>query len=124
METYLNKISNFKYRRAITRLRVSSHHLMIEKGRHHTIKLDIDERLCLNCNKVEDEIHFLVDCPLYSLERIKFYQQIDMNYHITNIENSKTVFCLLMNLENKKHLEKLGEFIYSSFNEHRELLYS
>ena len=121
MEIYLDRVSNFKYRRAITRLRVSSHHLMIERGRHHTIKLDIAKRLCSNCGKIEDEIHFLVDCPLYSTERIKLYKKIDMDYEIANNENSKTVFCRLMNLKYKDHLEKIGEFIFSSFKKNREL---
>ena len=124
MESYLDKISNFKYRRAITKLRVSSHDLMIEKGRHHTLKLDIEKRLCLTCGIVEDEIHFLVVCPLYSEKRAEFYDKINMDMNLIKNVNSDTIFYLLMNLRSKNHLEKLGEFIYSSFNKHRILAQS
>ena len=124
MEAYLEKISNFKYRRAITKLRVSSHDLMIEKGRHHTSKLDIEKRLCSNCGKIEDEIHFLVSCPLYSKERTEFYEKINLNNDVIKNMNPTTIFYLLMNLKCKNHLEKLGEFIRSSFNKHRQLAYS
>ena len=124
MKNYLDNISNFKYRRAIARLRVSSHDLMIEKGRHHTIKLDIEKRLCSFCGKIEDEIHFLVLCPLYSNERSEFYRNINLDKYAINNMNPYTIFCLLMNLKLKDHLEKLGEFIHSAFNKHRQLAYS
>ena len=117
MESYLEKVSNFKYRRAITKLRVSSHDLMIEKGRHHTINLDVEKRLCTKCGKIEDEIHFLVICPLYFKERTELFSKIDLDVKTLNADK---IFGLLMSLRAKNHLEKLGEFIHSSFSKHRE----
>ena len=47
----------------MTKFWLSNHELMIEKGRH--LNLEISERKCSFCNCVEDEIHFLIDCPTY-----------------------------------------------------------
>ena len=50
-------------RAPLTRLRTSTHSLMIEIGRYHTPSpLPIEDRLCPACNKVEDEAHFLLAC--------------------------------------------------------------
>ena len=64
---YLKKNLHLKIilRRSITanfsRLRVSAHSLMIEKGRHFRKKIPIENRLCtlLNLNETEDEAHFM-----------------------------------------------------------------
>ena len=82
METYL--VSNFKYRQAITRLKVSSHDLMIEMGRHGLNRREIEDRLCPFCNSVETEIHFLVSCPLYSNARQIFYRDIELDAGVIN----------------------------------------
>ena len=63
---YLNFLKVKKYRNAYARLRCSSHRLEIEAGRFHKpVKKSIEERLCRNCNVVENEFHFLFECPLY-----------------------------------------------------------
>ena len=60
LETYLCNIQNTAHRAALTRLRVGSHQLAIELGRYHKPKpLPVKERLCDQCNVVEDEYHFI-----------------------------------------------------------------
>ena len=86
-ESYLKNVSNFKYRQAITKLKTSSHDLMVEKGRHLAIPLNINERLCFLCKQTEDEIHFLIKCPLYSSERMKLLREIDMNFDILELSD-------------------------------------
>ena len=57
-----------KDRIALTKLRLSNHKLMIEKGRH--LKLDRNRRFCPFCpNEVEDEIHFMITCKNYTGDR-------------------------------------------------------
>jgi hypothetical protein len=36
------------------------------------------ERKCTNCSKgdIEDEKHFIVDCPLYENIRVKFFDKV------------------------------------------------
>jgi len=67
-ETYL-LIKNFENRRAITKLRTSSHKLEIETGRYNNIPRD--QRICKNCtlNKIEDEYHLLFECHMHGIER-------------------------------------------------------
>ena len=40
---------------------------MIEKGRH--LKLKLTERKCSFCNCIEDEKHFLLNCPTFTILR-------------------------------------------------------
>ena len=65
---YLEKL-DFKYRRNIRNLRISSHRLRIETGRYD--KIPRNERICENCtlNETVDEIHFLLQCPKYNFQR-------------------------------------------------------
>ena len=68
LEPYLNMNLNPKHKICISRFRLSNHTLMIEKGRHTNI--DRNNRVCYFCeNEIEDEVHFLIRCPLYTKER-------------------------------------------------------
>lgn len=64
---YLDTVSIQKYRIAMTRLRVSSHRLEVETGRWHKPNpVPVNERKCKYCHKLEDEFHFVLECPLYT----------------------------------------------------------
>ena len=78
-EKYLHIINNFTLRKAITKLRISSHRLKIETGRY--LKLEVNKRLCNKCdeNKIEDEIHFLLECPSTSTDRQVLIDMINNN---------------------------------------------
>ena len=63
-EKYLDNIQCVKERIALTKLRLSNHVLMIEKGRH--LNVDKNLRFCPFCpGIVEDEKHFIARCPQY-----------------------------------------------------------
>ena len=64
-EDYLKNIEIQKYRVALTRIRLSSHNLMVERGRWGSPKLDIKWRVCKSCGVVKDEYHCLVECERY-----------------------------------------------------------
>jgi hypothetical protein len=69
----LGSVSNALYRKALTRLRLSSHHLNIETGRwHKPHPIPRNERLCQVCNVLEDEYHFVCECPVYNDIRLKY----------------------------------------------------
>ena len=61
-EPYLNFDSRH-VRILLTRLRSGTNSLRIERGRYENEA--VEDRLCHWCNKVEDEIYFLVECDLY-----------------------------------------------------------
>ena len=63
MTNYLYKIHIPANRKAMTRLRLSSHKLMIERGRW--LNILPKDRLCTLCNKLEDEFHVICECPRY-----------------------------------------------------------
>ena len=64
--SYLDSVYISKHRRAITKLRLSSHHLNIETGRwRRPNPVPRAERRCRTCDVVEDEYHFLFECTLY-----------------------------------------------------------
>ena len=83
-EMYLDVVDSWKFRRVITKFRVSCHNLEIEKGRHEGILLE--KRVCKFCEEIgitviEDEFHFLLCCPIYN--------DIRMQYLICNDNDKK-----------------------------------
>lgn len=119
---YLDKVSNINYRHAITKFRTSSHDLMIEKGRHSPVSIDIYDRLCPHCQELEDEPHFLIKCSLYSQERDIFFREINIDSKFQTHPDIIQFFCYLMNLQDQYQLEKLGEFIYHAFKKRKNIL--
>ena len=73
-ENYLDEI-HVKERTALTKLRLSNHLLMIEKGRH--LNISRDQRFCPFCpNIIENEKHFLTRCPQYRHLREELFNQV------------------------------------------------
>ena len=50
---------------AISKLRLSSHLFLIERGRWGNRRLTLPERKCTLCGVIEDEFHCLIECPRY-----------------------------------------------------------
>ena len=73
-EKYL-LIPDCKHRKALSKFRISSHNLYIERGRYTKPITPRDERICLFCLHnsnsavVESELHTINDCALYSTIR-------------------------------------------------------
>ena len=63
-EGYLDSVNNRENQIAITRLRISNHRLMVEVGRYQKPYLPREKRLCSFGADIEDEFHFLFQCPL------------------------------------------------------------
>ena len=69
-EIYDHFVPTFKLHNT-TRIRMISHSLQIELGRHHRPVIPSEERLCV-CREVETEEHFTLHCNLYSHIRHKY----------------------------------------------------
>ena len=109
-EKYL-AILPFHKRKLLTRFRISSHKLMVERGRYK--KLDVSQRLCQNCslNLVEDETHFLFQCPAHASDRNKLISvssEICLNFS-TLQDNGQMIW--LLNNENVPVLNNLCNFL-------------
>ena len=74
----------FRDRQMISKFLCVSHRLHVETGRHK--KTPRENRICQLCtlNKVEDEEHFILECPAYSKIRTKHFNngQIDIRQAI------------------------------------------
>ena len=70
-EKYLHEIKNAALRQSLTKFRLSNNVLNIEKGRHTVPKTPKGQRFCPFCpGLVEDEVHFLLECPVYRVPRV------------------------------------------------------
>ena len=116
VEEYLDTISDIRYRTALTRLRTSSHTLEIERGRYTVPRTPICDRLCIHCNDVEDEIHFLVYCKLYEESRHIFYQKVARrNSDFLDFTNYKK-YIFLMKTTDPFILVWFGKYVFKLFN--------
>ena len=117
LEPHLDLHINLKYKIAISRFRLSNHSLMIEKGRHHKPnKIDKKERKCYFCkNKIENEEHFMIECPLYTPHRRTFENICNEMYPRYKNLTGEQKFIFLMSNENEKIIRALGKYISESF---------
>jgi hypothetical protein len=92
-------------RKAISKIRLSSHKLQIECGRY--TKTVRSERSCPVCQSgiVEDEYHYLLVCPLYSELRLKFIKP----YYFVRPSMWKLI--LLLSNTSQTTMGNLGKFL-------------
>ena len=75
------------------------------------------ERKCTNCSKgdIEDEKHFIVECPLYENIGVNFFDKvIDLCPNFRYMDTSSKFVWLFTN-EHEQVLKKLGSFIEECF---------
>ena len=86
---------DYQKRKILTKFRISAHDLEIERGRYKGIKAD--QRFCELChNDVEDELHFLLICPLLNNTRKPFLNAISSNYkNFDNLDVNQKFLWLL-----------------------------
>ena len=92
----------------MTKFRLSNNLLNIEKLRHTTPKTPKEERYCPFCpTTVEDEVHFLLHCPIYSLPRNDMLNKHIQKSPLFHEKSSKQKFIELMSPENAHLVAKL-----------------
>ena len=97
---------------AITRWRLSSHDLRVEKGRYTSPRTPREERTCSRCPAyVEDEEHVLFQCPLYECVRVKFrdtfmkLSTVHAMLNPTDIHDANMVGDILLNIDKIRKVE-------------------
>ena len=108
-ELYLNVVPWRKHRNSLSRLRCSNHRLAIERLRSSHER---QERFCSYCStlnqyKIEDEYHFLFECPLYKDIR-KEYLQIQVYDTLQSLLSTKS----------ETRVKCLAAFTYHGFKLH------
>jgi hypothetical protein len=109
VESYLS-ISNFEYRKLITKLRVSEHNLLIEKGRH--LNIPREQRLCSHCKCIDDEKHFLLHYTINSELKSSFLKILNKENLIFNNLSEKLSY--ILNPSTPSQVNKLGSFLKKS----------
>ena len=106
---YLLILQNKKIGNAISKLRLSSHPLIIETVRHRNIVRE--DRKCTLCqlNDIEDECHFTLICPIYNDLRKEYLQKYFY------VKPSVTNYITLMNLSKLNILKNLATYIIKGF---------
>ena len=67
---------------------------MIEKGRHNN--LAVHNRKCPVClTHIEDETHFLINCPTYSSIRVNLMEKIDIRNEYPHTDELNFKFLML-----------------------------
>ena len=113
---YLTKIKCPISRYTLAKLRLSSHQLFIETGRHRNI--DRNDRKCqlCQCNDIEDEFHFVLICSAYTTLR----KQCIPRYYYTRPSMLK--FTELLQCTNANILNKLANYCKKTFDVRRNSL--
>ena len=93
---------------------------MIEKGRHSRPRIKESEWYCFICkNEVEDEIHFVTKCPLYSDERTKLYNTCQNNpsrgIDFEHIPTAEQIFIFILNNKNPAVMKSFAHCVYNCF---------
>ena len=115
-QTYLNALNIEKYQRSLCKFRVSAHRLEVETGRWtKPVKTPLNERICFICGVLEDEFHFILECPLYSDLRQNYIQR----YYWQRANMPK--FIQLMTSESVRVIKNLAMFIEKAFKKREDV---
>ena len=109
-----------KFRRALSRLRMSSlpHRLEVEMGRWmRPVRVEHDERKFRVCGVLEDEHHFLIECPVYCHLRTVYIKR----YYRVNPSMFKLVE--LFSTNNKRDIQNLATYVHKAFDERNKTPY-
>ena len=105
-----------------SRLRVSAHSLLIEKGRH--LNIPRDKRLCKLCesNEIEDELHFMLKCSYYDKIRVTLFNNISEACTVDfNKLSDNEKFVFLMSVSDYDCILSILRYVNGAF-EKRNLL--
>ena len=93
MDSAIHLLNN----RGLAKISIPCLQLRIETGRHDNIPRE--ERLCnlCNCNRTEDETHFLLDCPSFSSIRDMFFSKLEPKITFLRLKSHESLLSHLMN---------------------------
>ena len=121
-EPYLN-IGNREQKRLFSKFRLSDHCLEIELGRYKG--LDANKRICQLCkNAVEDEPHFLLNCPELNQERLEHLLCINNLYKNYKKLTEDNQFIWLMSAEDNFIIKKVYNMLQDLFKKRKFIMES
>jgi hypothetical protein len=122
LENYVIMFSR-SFRSNFSKLRLSAHSLMIEKGRHLIPKLDPQKRLCNLCtlNEIEDEFHVIIKCPFYDTFRTDMLRTLSDMYDKFDKLTDDDMFIKLMSVTDFDSIKPVINFVNSAFQARNNL---
>ena len=118
-EPYLILLNNSKEITTLARLRMSSHKLEIEKGRHTRPKTELNLRTCQRCCRpvIDDEMHFLVSCDVFNSKREELFIKINNLFpdFINTADDDKLK--ILLSSEDSRFIKPVAKYVNMCFNE-------
>ena len=114
-QSYLDNVRDFRFRKAFAQIRCSSHSLEIERGRHRPIPIPAHLRLCKQCGTVDDEVHFLTQCTIFSHERSFLFRSIDPKCPNFSCLDNESKLVYLLTTEDSQIQNWVGKFCYYAF---------
>jgi len=118
-ELYVQKCHNKSLRSFIAQIRAGVLPLQVEVGRF--IQQLLEDRMCKHCKTVEDELHFIFECPLYTQLRIEFYNNVCQFYPLDELNFSER---LNLFMSKPEILYKFGSFIRNCFYRRNSMFYN
>ena len=116
-QEYLDVLNIMKYRKSLSRFRLSSHRLEVEIGRWaKPNEIPYQNRNCKECNVLEDEFHILLECPLYTDLRKRYINK----FFLTRPNMLKLIE--LMSIDQGNMLKQLSVFIEKAFQWRKEII--
>ena len=112
-EQYLKLLTIPKFRRSLTKFRISSHNLPVETGRYKG--LDRKDRICPHCNDgIGDEVHYILVCenPLIMKLRDSMFiniSQLSPEFPNLSLDDKLT---FLMQCTNRDILQLFSSFLF------------
>ena len=86
--------------------------LAIETGRHHKPKpIPLEERLCNECDVVEDEFHHLMVCAKFVKPRLELFKCAQDKIEGFNSKSEREKFIAILSTQNKPLLMELATFL-------------
>ena len=111
-QTYLSFGLSKTVTKELSKLRISAHDLMIKRGGYFRPVIPRNQRVRLNCEQVEDEIHFMLFCSKFKDLRILFRR---LNIHTHDLRSNTievfSVFSKLLNPTNVKETKYICNYI-------------
>ena len=118
LEEYLSYIPDTRWIKALSRLRMSSHMLKIERGRHvKPQKIPLEQRICQRCtsNSFDDEIHFLITCSHFATQRTSLLAESKLhNTEFDSLSNNEK-FIYIMSSTHRPLVICLAKYTYTCF---------
>ena len=118
-ETYLLTLPDFKLRKLLSKFRLSSHDLEVEKGRYLKPVIPTCQRICKLCNvSVENEEHILMECRVYNDLRLEYFKKT----HTMQPCDTSATFIILMNSKDSNVIFYTANYLAKVFLRRSELL--